>query len=176
MIEIDGKQVLTELSELVDPASTAPDPNGGLFLVGHFSLSGPAPKNRVALKMNRNGGLQYGPVPFPSDAAIFGQVAVDFSARRVQRHGERLGRIEPGAHGDDALGQGQDKRGEPELPAGVGQDGCPVEDRRIEHHRLDGPRQRGALEELHHDCPSHGMPRKNCAVRRNQTTREEFLH
>src|SRR5207248_7436598 len=68
----------------VGDGSFAPDPNGGLFMVGHFamSLQSPPPKNRVALMINRNGTVRYGPVPFPSEAAIFG-LGVDLKGRAM---------------------------------------------------------------------------------------------
>ena len=64
-------------------------------MVGHFShdFSTPPPKTRVAFKMSANGSLRYGPVPFPSEAAIFGQ-GVDVNGRAVVILGGGSGRID----------------------------------------------------------------------------------
>jgi hypothetical protein len=79
---LDDSGRVSGSTQIAGEGAFAPDPNGGLFLVGRFSLSGPPPKDRVAFKTNRNGGLRYGPVPFPSNAAIFGQ-GVDVAGRAV---------------------------------------------------------------------------------------------
>jgi hypothetical protein len=81
---VDDSGKVTGSTQIVGEGAFAPDPNGGLVMVGRFSrdFSSPPPKNRVALKINRNGGIRYGPVPFPSNAAIFGQ-GVDLNGRAV---------------------------------------------------------------------------------------------
>ncbi|MFL5388286.1 MAG: hypothetical protein ACJ79C_06130 [Myxococcales bacterium] len=70
-------------TQIVGQGFEVPDPNGGLFLVGNFStrLDSPPPQ-RVAFKVDRAGGLRYGPVPFPGNAAIFGG-GVDVNGRAV---------------------------------------------------------------------------------------------
>jgi hypothetical protein len=79
---VDDSGKVNGSTRIVGEGAFAPDPDGGLFLVGRVSLTGPTPKNRVALKMNRTGALRYGPVPFPSNAAIFGQ-GVDVNGRAL---------------------------------------------------------------------------------------------
>jgi hypothetical protein len=81
---VDDSGSITGSTEIVGQGFEVPDPNGGLFLVGAFTTSfeAPPPPRRVAYKVDRAGKLRYGPVPFSSNAAIFGG-GVDVNGRAV---------------------------------------------------------------------------------------------
>lgn len=67
-----GSRLIAQTAVTASTAVFAPNPRGGLLAVGRLSVGGSAADHQMAMMFDAGGGILWGPVELPSDAAVFG--------------------------------------------------------------------------------------------------------